>query len=179
LVLAQAGLLVRYHHAPGPLSLLGVVLTGFLAWFAHPLLVALLLPLFLVYYLSAGPRHALGWHAPLLGGLALAVAANAFWLLDWLRPLWICVPLQLDRPVPARAPPRGLWEAPLWGGPVDRGLACLLALAGAAGVLLYNENGRRAAARLLGLGWAGFLALAVLGGAPGPAGRRRARPPRP
>src|SRR5215469_1597768 len=74
LVLAQAGLLLHYHHSPGPLGLLGVVATAFLGWFAHPLLLILLLPLFLIYYLSVGTRHRLVWHASLLGGLVLAVA---------------------------------------------------------------------------------------------------------
>jgi hypothetical protein len=171
LVLAQAGLLLYYHHSPGPLGLLGVVATAFLGWFAHPLLLLLLSPLFLIYYLSVGTRHRLAWHASLWGGLVLAVAANAFWLVDWVSYWWIRVPLQVDVPVLTHRTFRTLWEAPLWGGPVDRGLACFLAGAGGAGVLLFNENSRRAAARLLGLAWAGFLGLAVLGIAWEPAGR--------
>lgn len=163
-VLAQAGLLIRYHRAPCPLSLAGVVLTGLLGWFSHPLLLALLFPLFLIYYLSAGTRHRLlAWHVPLLGGLLGAIGVNAFWLLDWVHYWWIRVPLHLDSPLLAHRTLRTFWEAPLWGGPVDKALACLLAGAAAVGVLLYNGNGQRATARLLGLGWAGFLALAVLG----------------
>jgi hypothetical protein len=162
-VLAQAGLLVRYHHAPGPLSLLGVVLTGFLGWFAHPLLLALLLPLFLVYYLSAGTRHHLAWHLCLLGGLLTSVAANAFWLVDWVSYWWIRLPPRVDTPLLTHRTLRTLWEAPLWGGPVDKVLALALAFTAGAGVLLYNESGRRTTARLLGLGWVSFLALAVLG----------------
>ena len=42
-----------------------------LGWFADPLLMVLLLPLFLVYYLSVGaPARGL-WHVGLLGGLIL------------------------------------------------------------------------------------------------------------
>jgi hypothetical protein len=163
MVLAQAGLLIRYHRAPGPLSLGGVVLAGLVGWFAHPLLLALLLPLFLVYYLSAGTRHRLSWHLALLGGLLLALAANAFWLIDWVGYWWIRLPLRLDAPLLAHRTPRTFWEAPLWGGPVDRAFALLLLGSAAVGVLLYNEACQRATARLLGLGWAGFVALALLG----------------
>src|SRR6185437_7244802 len=42
LVLAQAGLLIRYHNDPGPLSWLGIVAASLLGWFAHPLVLALM-----------------------------------------------------------------------------------------------------------------------------------------
>src|SRR2546428_266891 len=45
-VLAQAGLLLRYDREPSLTAWLGLVLTGALAWFAHPLLVLTLSPLF-------------------------------------------------------------------------------------------------------------------------------------
>src|SRR5207244_4111823 len=83
LVLAQAGLLLRYHYRPGPAGLLGVSLTSWLGWFAHPVLLALLFPVFLIYYVSVGPRHRLTWHAALLGGLLAALALNGWWLADW------------------------------------------------------------------------------------------------
>src|SRR5262249_46851502 len=67
--------------------------------------------------------------------------------------------------------PHTVWDAPLWGGPVDRGFACLLLLIAAVGAVLYNQGGQRAAARLFGLGAAGFLALAVLGLTWEPVGR--------
>ena len=56
----------------------------------------LLLPLHLLYYLSAGARHRFAWHLPLLLGLVLALAANAFWLYDWVGFWWIRVPPSLD-----------------------------------------------------------------------------------
>src|SRR5262249_40646580 len=80
LTVAQAGLLLRYHQAPGCWNLAGVVAAGFAGWFAHPLLLALLLPLFLVYYVSVGTRHRLAWHVGLLGGLMAAGAGHLFWL---------------------------------------------------------------------------------------------------
>jgi len=166
LMLAQAGLLIRYHNDPGPLSWLGIVGAALLGWFAHPLLLALMTPLFLVYYLSVGPRHRLAWHLALLSGLLAALAANSFWLIDWIGYWWIRVP-----PPPGAAPAgtlaepslASLWRSSFWGGPVDRVLTGLLTLAAAAGVLLYNQSGQRAAARLLGLSWAGFFVLAVTG----------------
>src|SRR5205823_1567906 len=75
-------------------ALLGVLGAGCLAWLTHPLLPAALLPLFVLYYVRVGARHGLAWHSALLGGLAGAVALNAFWLLDWLQLAWIREPLR-------------------------------------------------------------------------------------
>jgi hypothetical protein len=166
LVLAQAGLLIRYHNDPGPLSWLGATGAALLGWFAHPLLLALMMPLFLVYYLSVGARHRLAWHLALLSGLLTALAVNCFWLIDWIGYWWIRVP-----PPPGALPVGflteptlgNIWSSSFWGGPVDRVLTCILILAAAAGVLVYNQSGQRATARLLGLSWAGFLALSVAG----------------
>ena len=163
MALAQAGLLIRYHHHPCPLTLLGVIVTGLAGWFAHPLLLALLLPLFLVYYLSAGTRHRLVWHVPLLAGLLVGVAANFFWLSDWVSNWWIRIPPRLDAPVLTRMTLQAFWEAPLWGEGIDKALACVLLLAGAVGVVLIHEAGRRAAAKLLGLSGLAFFLLALAG----------------
>src|SRR5205085_8209767 len=118
MALAQAGLLVRYHQHSCVLALGGVVLCGFLGWFAQPLFMVLLLPLFLVYYLSAGIRHRLAWHLPLLAGLVLAVGGNAFWLGDWVGYWWIRVPPGLDTTGEVRL--ADLWQAPVWGSERDR-----------------------------------------------------------
>jgi hypothetical protein len=161
LVLVQAGLLIHYHNDPGLRCWLGVVAAALFGWFAHPLLLALMMPLFLIYYLSVGTRHRLAWHLALLGGLVAAVAVNCFWLIDWIGYWWIRVP-----PPPgqlAETTLGNIWESSFWGGPIDKVLACVLAAAAALGVLLYNQSGQRATARLLGLSWAGFLALAVAG----------------
>jgi hypothetical protein len=162
LVLAEAGLLLRYHRAPGPGSLLALTVTVLAGWFAHPLLMALVLPLFLVYYISVGARHRLVWHAALWGGLVTAVGVNAFWLVDWIGFWWIRVPARAEGAVSLQAGLAGLWAAPLWGGPVDRALALWLIVTAAAGVIWFHSASQRPAARLLGLGWAGFLALALL-----------------
>src|SRR5262249_11190877 len=54
---AQAGLLIGFDRAPGLRCWLGLLLIGWLGWFAQPLLFALGLPLFLVYYFRVGGRH--------------------------------------------------------------------------------------------------------------------------
>ena len=163
LVLAQAGLLIHYHREPGFLSWLAIVGTALLGWFAHPPLLALLFPLFLVYYLSVGTRHRPAWHLALLGGLLGAVGVNSFWLIDWVGYWWIRVPLSLEAPLRTEGTLRAVWEAPLWGGPVEKALTCVLVAVAATGVLLYNETSQRATARLLGLAWGGFLVLSVVG----------------
>jgi len=163
LVLAQAGLLIHYHRDPGFLSWLAIVGTALLGWFAHPPLLALLFPLFLVYYLSVGTRHRPAWHLALLGGLLGAVGVNSFWLIDWVGYWWIRVPLSLEAPLRTEGTLRAVWEAPLWGGPVEKALTCVLVAVAATGVLLYNETSQRATARLLGLAWGGFLVLSVVG----------------
>jgi hypothetical protein len=171
LAVAQAGFLLRYHTEPGPLALFGVVATSLLGWFAHPLVFGLLLPLFLIYYLSVGTRHRLAWHGALLGGLLAAVGANAFWLIDWVGYWWIRVPARLEAPLLTQHTLAALWQAPLWGGPADRALDCGLLAAAAGGVVLFNQRGRRAAARLFGLGAVGFLVLVAVGLTWGPLGR--------
>jgi hypothetical protein len=93
------------------------------------------------------------------GGLA----GNAFWLRDWLRYWWIRVPLQTGTGILPHRTFQTLWSAPLWGDPTDRILAFLLLGAGLVGVVLLNQKRQRAAARLLGLGAAGFLGLALVG----------------
>jgi hypothetical protein len=163
LVLAQAGLLIRFHSEPGSLSWLGVAAAAVLGWFAHPLLLALMMPLFLIYYLSVGARHRLAWHLALLGGLLGAIAVNSFWLIDWIGYWWIRVPPHLETPLLAEPSMRGLWESAFWGGPVDRALICVLVMAAAVGVFVFNQSGQRATARLLGLSLGGFLALSVAG----------------
>jgi hypothetical protein len=171
LVVAQSGLLVRFHRAPGPWVYAGVVLAGFLGWFAHPLFMAIVLPPFFVYYLATGARHRLAWHVALFAAVVGAVLANLFWLIDWLRYWWIRVPATLDTPLLAHRTFRTVWEAPLWGGPGDRAVACVLVVAALTGLYLWNWGGLRAAARLFGLALCGLLVLAVAGIAAEPVAR--------
>ena len=86
--------------------------------------------------------------------------ANLFWLLDWFGYWWIHTPLNLEAPALTAHTLRALWEAPAWGEPADRTLACFLAVAALAGVALMHRGGLRPAARSFGLGVVGWLLLA-------------------
>src|SRR5262249_52753346 len=90
--LVQVGLLVRFDMSPGPLAWFGILISGCLGWFAHPLFFALGLALAMIYYLSVGVRHHLFWHLALLIGLGGALACHGFWLLEWIRSWWIQSP---------------------------------------------------------------------------------------
>jgi hypothetical protein len=169
--LAQFGLLLRFDRAPGLVPWLGILAAGYIGWFAHPLFFAVLLPLALVYYLSVGVRHGLVWHLALLAGLAGAVALNGFWLRDWVAYWWLRSPLEASVPLLSHRTFHTLWAAPLWGGPMGRGLAVLLMTTGFVGVTSLNMTRRRCAARLFGLGALAFLTLALAGIASEPLGR--------
>lgn len=169
--LVQAGLWVRFDRIPGLGSWLGLLLTGGLGWFAQPLLFVLLLPFFLVYYFRVGGRHGLVWHLALLAALAGGLVANAFWLIDWAGSWWVRVPFPLEGSLLPHRTLRTLWEAPLWGDPADRILAAALLVLAAAGIWHLNQVHQRQAARMLGLGLACFLILAVAGTAWEPLGR--------
>jgi hypothetical protein len=169
--LAQFGLLLRFDRAPGLVPWLGILAAGGLGWFSHPLFFAVLLPLALIYYLTVGARHGLAWHLALLAGLAGAVAANAFWLGDWVGYWWLRAPLEATGVLLTHRTFHTLWAAPLWGDPTDRALAVLLIVAALAGAILLNQARRRAAARLFGLGALAFLVLALAGIAWEPLGR--------
>jgi hypothetical protein len=161
--LVQVALLLRFDRAPNVSTGLGILVAGCLGWYAQPLFFALLLPLALLFYLSVGARHALPWHLALFAALAGGIAANAFWLTDWFNSCWIHEPLTWDQRLLPHRTFHTLWEAPLWGEPADRALAVALVLLALVGAWRLNQTQQRPAARLLGLGAAGFLALAVGG----------------
>jgi hypothetical protein len=169
--LAGTGLLVAYHRAPGFWSWTGLLASGCIGLFAQPLLVTVLFPLYLVYYLSVGAKHRLAWHVALFATLAGGLAANSFWLFDWVSYLWLRSPLRGDIPVLPHRTFHTLWAAPLWGDGLDRALAGILIGAASVGVGVLNQTNQRPAARLLGLGTLGFLPLAAAGLAWEPLGR--------
>src|SRR5262249_27492103 len=157
--LAQLGLLLRYHERPSVLALLGVAACGLVGWFAQPLVMALLSPLLLIYYLSAAHRHSFWWHLPLVLGLAVAVGAKALWVQDWVTYWWVRATPCLE----GQETQVGLWEPSVWGDHVDRALAVAAAVLGGVGAFVLYLSGRRPAARLLGLGTVGLFALVVAG----------------
>lgn len=162
--LLYAGMLARFDRVPGPLAWFGLVVGGALGWFAMPLLFGVIVaPLLLLYYLSTGIRHGLFWHGMLLAAVAGGLAANAFWLPDWVAYWWMLNPLHGN---PESLPPltwRQLWTAPLWGELPDRILAATLLGLGILGLGVFHYGKRRVSARLLGLGGGGLLVLAVAG----------------
>jgi hypothetical protein len=171
-VLLHAGLLVRFHQAPGFFCWFGLLVSGALAWLGQPLLLPLFVPLWLLYYLTVGAKHpALTWHLALVGSLAGSVAMNLFWLIDWVNFWWLRSPLPHATSLLPHRTLQTLWNAPIWGGCADRMLAALLLASAVAGAWRLNQTRQRPAARLLGLGAGGLLTLALLGVVAEPLGR--------
>jgi hypothetical protein len=171
-VVLHAGLLVRFHHAPGFGCWFGLVISGALAWLGQPLLLPLFVPLWLIYYLTVGAKHcALTWHLALVGGVIGSVVLNLFWLIDWVTFWWLRSPLPQATALLPHRTLQTLWDAPIWGGPADRILAAVLLGSAVVGVWLWNQTRQRPAARLLGLAAGGFLTLALLGVVAEPLGR--------
>jgi hypothetical protein len=168
---ASIGLLILYDRRPGVGCWLSLVAIWCFTWFSHQVLAILVLPLFLVYYLSIGARHGFGWHVALLIGFAGALAVNSFWLPHWFEAWWIHLPLQFDPSTPVHRTLHTFWRADLWGDSSDRLLAAALMILAVLGVVTLNQGHRRAAARMLGLGAGGFLVIALTGIAWRPLGR--------
>jgi hypothetical protein len=162
-VLAHVGLLIRFHLLPGCWVWIGLLLTGFIGWLTQPFVFPLIVPLLLVYYFSIGPKHSLAWHLALWVGELAAVGLNAFWLIDWFGYWWLRAPLPVCTSLLPHRTFRTLWQAPFWGDTGDRTLALVLLGSAAVGACLFNVRHERLQARLLGLGAAGLVILALLG----------------
>src|SRR5882724_8280531 len=163
--LAHVGSLIAFHRRPGALSWLGVLLTACMGWFLQPLLFPIALPLLLGYYLSVGVKHNfLTWHTAFWMAEQGAVLINLPWLVDWVGYWWLRSPFpSAANVVLAHRNFVNVWNAPLWGGPEDRLLSVVLIVSALAGVVNLNQCRQRPAARLLGMGTAGALTLALLG----------------
>ena len=118
-------------------------------------------PLVLIYFFTVGARHHLLWHTCLAAAIAAPVAANLFWLQDWIDYWWLRTPLNLEAPTLTSRTLPALWAATIWGEPADRTLACFLAGAAVIGVALLHGGGRRPAARMFGVAALGGLLLAA------------------
>src|SRR5207245_207989 len=138
------GLLLRFDRQPGPAGWVGLFLVTALGCFAHPLLFASLLPLFLLFYLTVGARHRLGWHMALLLGGVLGVATNAFWLIDWVGHCWIYVPMQTAGILLPHRTFHTFWSAAVWGDALDRVVAAAVLGAAFVGAVIWNETRQRA-----------------------------------
>lgn len=162
--LVSTAWLVRFDQAPDLKSWMVLLFAGCLGWFAHPVFFVLLLPLGLIYYLSIGARHRLGWHIALAATLVGALVSNGLWIVDWASYWWIRLPAQsLESDGLPHQLWQRIWTSSLWGERADRSLAMALIVGGAVGVWILNETKQRVAARTAGLGAAGCLALALGG----------------
>lgn len=162
-VVTLTGLLVHFHRAPGLIGWLGLLCVGWLGWFSQPAVLVLLQPLVLIYYLSVGSRHQLGWHIALVAALTGGLAGNAFWLLDWAESWWIRQPIQLGGELLAHRTIHTVWSAAVWGSAADRNFGLALIALGVVGAVCFNQTQQRPAARTLTLGSLGLFALALAG----------------
>jgi hypothetical protein len=170
-VLVLGGLLIRFHRKPGGRAWGGLLLSGFVGYLFHPLLLVLMLPLFLIYYLSVGARHRMVWSVLLLGGWFLAIGANYFWLHDWVRYWWLLVPPSPGELLLPHRTFSTLWHSSLWGDAADRTLTMVLMLLAFVGAGIFNQSSQRATARFFGLGSLVMFLLAVGGVLNGEMGR--------
>lgn len=158
-LLVLASLLARLHCRPTALTFVGVFVAATLSWFTHPVLCLLYAPVVLIYYVSFGPRHSVAWHLGLLAAQGGALLLNGFWLVEWFEYWWVLSPLRVDEPFLAHRTVHLLWNSPHWGDPFDRALTWILFCCGLGGVVIWNQTGRRPAARLIGSGV--FICLVV------------------
>jgi hypothetical protein len=170
-VALQAGLLVRYHDKPGIVPLVGLAIAGLIGWFSHPLLMLLMIPPVLIYYLAVGPQHRLVWHLPLFATLLFALLANGFWLTDLIRFWWVRVVPELDTPLADRLSLGAILRSELWGDGFDRGVCFLLLGLAILGLVVMYRSGQVIGARLIGLSMGGMFLLAVVGLLYDPLGR--------
>jgi hypothetical protein len=163
--LTHVGCLVAFHRRPGLPTWLGLLITACLGWFLQPLLFPIALPLLLAYYLSVGVKHDfMTWHVAFWLAQQGAVLVNLPWLLDWVSYWWLRSPLpSAANTVLAHRTLANVWNAPLWGGPADRLLTVVVMSSALGGIVILNQTRQRPAARLLGMGAAGALTLALLG----------------
>jgi hypothetical protein len=161
--IATVGLLVKFHRCPGLAAWVGLVATGVAGWYSSPVIFGGLVPLLLVYYFSAGPKHGLFWHSALAGALIAPVLINSFWLFDWLAYWWIRSPVQSESPIISHRTLHTLWDLPYWGSDHDRTWGAVILIGAAAGIAVLTAGRERLVSRLLALGVGGSVALMFAG----------------
>jgi hypothetical protein len=161
--LCDLAFLIGFDRAPRLGYWVGMAVTGTAGIYANPSIFLVLVPVFLIYYLIAGPRHGMGWHISLFLAAALSIGSNAFWLMDWFLSWWIHLPLAFPSDLLTHRTLRSLWETSLWGTQVDRALTLGILIAGLIGAFAWGLEGRKVAARVIGLACALFLLLALGG----------------
>lgn len=162
LLVAWLGLLGRFDRFANFKTWAAMLFIGAAALFVQPLVMIMALPLLLLYYFDAGTRHRTGlWHFALVGGIALILAVNLFWLLDWAYAWWLRTPPEATATQPRTL--RNLWDnVAFWGSLGDRLLIAGLMCGGAIALVTLNrETWRRLRLAILAVPY--LLAIVVLG----------------
>src|SRR5262249_57720270 len=84
--------LARYGRAPGRTEWLVLTASSAIGWFMQPLLMAGVVALALLFHLWMFRGVRFAWHIGLLSANVIGLAANSFWLSEWLLPLRLYVP---------------------------------------------------------------------------------------
>src|SRR5262245_57695228 len=147
--------LARYGRTPGPAEWLVLTASAAVGWYMQPLLMAGVVALALLFHLWMFRGVRFAWHLGLLSANVFGLAANAFWLSEWVVHLRMYVPYG-GAEAPGSLWPAALqeWEAFLPNDPVDL-VVCGLGLIGlfvlgrhnsmAAGLLAVGAIGNMAA----------------------------------
>ena len=149
----------RYGRTPGPVEWFVLAATAAVGWYMQPLLMAVLLPVALLYQCWAFRSVRFAWHFGLTAANVVGLGVNAFWLHDWALHVWMYVPYG-GADAPGTSWPAAVheWEAFLPADPVDLVVAAL----GVLGLLLMVRR-VGAGAGLLAVGAALFVAAGGAG----------------
>src|SRR5262245_21813829 len=122
--------LARYGHTPGPLEWAVLAAAGAVGWYMHPLVMTGVVPVALLYHLWAMRGVRFAWHLGLLSANLVGLAANSFWLGDWVTNVWTFVPYGGgDAPLVSWPTAAQEWEAFVPSDPLDLAV-CAVGLIG-------------------------------------------------
>jgi hypothetical protein len=153
-------LCVRFDRRPTPRLWLGLAACGALLFFTHVTTPIMLAGGVLAFYAATARRHDRRWNGAILAAAVIAVAANLFWL----APLWRFRGIREGGAffLTTRSPL--LFLGYLLGLDLDGHVATVVLILGAAGVVAWSREGRRAlAAAFAGAGGTLFV-LSMFGG---------------
>jgi hypothetical protein len=129
----------RFWRTPGPLEWLVVASSAAVGWYMQPLLMLGAVPISILFNLWAFRGVRFAWHMGLASANVAAIAANMFWLTDWVMHLWMYVPYGGEESARALWPASTQdWEAFLPHDPIELGI-CALGLVGL--IVMFRRNG--------------------------------------